>query len=63
MLSLKKYNGEVLRTKYNFKLLKRFKESNISTPETIDMVSEETEQQSDVYIIEQEKNDRFFYPV
>lgn len=63
MVSLKKYNGEVLRTKYNVKLLKRFKERNISTPETNDMVSEETEQQSDVYITEEEKNDRYFYPV
>lgn len=45
VVSLKKYNGEVLRTKYNVKLLKRFKERNISTPKTNDMVSEETEQQ------------------
>lgn len=49
--------------KYNVKLLKRFKERNINTPETMDMVSEETEQQSEVYITEEEINDRYFYPV
>lgn len=63
VVSLKKYNGEVLSTKYNVKLLIRFKERNISTPQTIDMVSEETEQQSDVYITEEAKNDRYFYPI
>lgn len=63
VVSLKKNNGEVLSTKYNVKLLKRFKERNISTPETMDMVSEETEQQSEVYITEEEINDCYFYPV
>lgn len=53
----------MLSTKYNVKLLKRFKERNISTPETMDMVSKETEQQSEVYITEEEINDRHFYPV
>lgn len=63
VVSLKKNNGEVLSTKYNEKLLKRFKEKNISTPETMNMVSEETEQQSEVYITEEEINDRYFYSV
>lgn len=62
VVSLKKYNGEVLCTEYNVKLLKRFKDRNISTPETNDIVSDETDTIRRLYH-RGGRNDRYFYPV
>lgn len=62
VVSLKKYNGKVLCTEYNVKLLKRFKDRNISTPETNDIVSDETDTIRRLYH-RGGRNDRYFYPV